>query len=70
MSSQLISASAHQSAQAGPSTVLEGGPASLAEDGKLKIIHRGGYEHFERDPSTPAAEAVVYRWTGRTEIAE
>ena len=37
-------------------------------DRKIKILHRGGYEHFERDvvDTTP----VVFRWTARTAIAE
>jgi uncharacterized protein DUF5988 len=43
----------------------------------IKIPHRGGYEHFEFQqdgtaPSVPdlAPPVVVYRWTGRTEMAE
>lgn len=36
-------------------------------DGKVKIAHRGGYEHFELvGDSLP----VVFRWTMRTKIAE
>jgi Family of unknown function (DUF5988) len=61
--------------------VLEGGPNDLpatvrslrvpAEDLKVKIAHRGGYEHFERDtPPPPDATAVVFHWTTRTKIAE
>ncbi|MEU7573321.1 DUF5988 family protein [Micromonospora sp. NPDC049240] len=61
--------------------VLEGGPATLPVElrnhrvspveSKIKVRHYGGYEHFERDPAgvvdgTPA----VFRWTGRTRIAE
>ncbi|GAA3774888.1 DUF5988 family protein [Micromonospora maritima] len=61
--------------------VLEGGPATLPAElrshrvspveSKIKVRHYGGYEHFERDPGgavdgTPA----VFRWTGRTRIAE
>lgn len=61
--------------------VLEGGPVTLpAElrshrvslaDHKIKVRHYGGYEHFERD-ATEAADGVpvVFRWTGRTRIAE
>ncbi|MEU4366841.1 DUF5988 family protein [Micromonospora chersina] len=61
--------------------VLEGGPATLpAElrnhrvspvDSKIKVRHYGGYEHFERDSAGVADGApVVFRWTGRTRIAE
>ncbi|MCX4473467.1 DUF5988 family protein [Micromonospora sp. NBC_01655] len=61
--------------------VLEGGPTNLptelrsrrispAED-KIKVRHYGGYEHFERDSVRVADELpVVFRWTGRTRIAE
>ncbi|WP_405111558.1 DUF5988 family protein [Micromonospora sp. NBC_01405] len=61
--------------------VLEGGPTNLpaeqrshrispAED-KIKVSHYGGYEHFERDTVRVADELpVVFRWTGRTRIAE
>ncbi|MEU1753550.1 DUF5988 family protein [Micromonospora matsumotoense] len=62
--------------------VLEGGPGHLplewrsrqlaASDQKVKIEHHGGYEHFERDgvamPDDP--QPVVFRWTGRTRVAE
>ena len=60
--------------------ILTGGPASLPEDlrrhhvtreeSKLKVLHYGGYEHFERDPATVDGGTVVFRWTGRTRIAE
>jgi hypothetical protein len=61
--------------------VLEGGPNDLpatvrrlrvpADDQKVKIAHRGGYEHFERQtPPTPGDAAVVFHWTTRTKIAE
>lgn len=61
--------------------VLEGGPVTLpAElrshrvslaDHKIKVRHYGGYEHFERDPAEAAdGTPVVFRWTGRTRIAE
>jgi hypothetical protein len=61
--------------------VLEGGPANLPADlrsrrvspneHKIKVCHHGGYEHFERDASGLAGNApVVFRWTGRTRIAE
>jgi hypothetical protein len=63
--------------------VLEGGPTDLPEQERrrrstpgeftIKIMHRGGYEHFTRDadalPAGPSAPAV-YRWTTRTRIAE
>ncbi|MEH1100299.1 DUF5988 family protein [Micromonospora sp. CPCC 205561] len=61
--------------------VLEGGPVDLPADlrnrrvakaeEKIKVLHYGGYEHFERG-STPGALdlPVVFRWTGRTRIAE
>jgi hypothetical protein len=59
--------------------VLEGGPADIpsslrtlyrppGEERKIKIMHRGGYEHFVRDEDSP--EPVVFRWITRTEIAE
>jgi hypothetical protein len=63
--------------------VLIGGPADLPEtersrkgaiaDRKIKIAHRGGYEHFEltgrtRDHGDSAR--IIFRWTMRTKIAE
>jgi hypothetical protein len=72
------------------SVSLQGGPESIPrtvsversklEDGKLKIEHLGGYEHFERtisgqdsdgrlgDPDGTLPE--IFRWTLRTKIAE
>ncbi|ADU11335.1 DUF5988 family protein [Micromonospora aurantiaca] len=60
--------------------VLEGGPADLPADlrsrrvstaeKKIKILYYGGYEHFERGNAAAAVEPVVFRWTGRTRIAE
>ncbi|MCX4390269.1 DUF5988 family protein [Micromonospora peucetia] len=61
--------------------VLEGGPVDLPTDlrshrvaraeEKIKILHYGGYEHFERGSSPePIDLPVVFRWTGRTRIAE
>jgi hypothetical protein len=68
---------------------LQGGPEAIPrtvqveksklEDGKLKIEHLGGYEHFERaaldhgpdgkrNPDTGLEE--IFRWTLRTKIAE
>jgi hypothetical protein len=62
---------------------LEGGPASIPKtsrvqqispaDRKIKILHHGGYEHFERvdAPDGHASlQEIVFRWTMRTEIAE
>ncbi|WFE60944.1 DUF5988 family protein [Micromonospora sp. WMMD712] len=59
--------------------VLEGGPATLPTElrshrvspveHKIKVRHYGGYEHFERDSGGGEAP-VVFRWTGRTRIAE
>ncbi|TCK22286.1 DUF5988 family protein [Pseudonocardia endophytica] len=64
----------------GTDVVLEGGPAgaTLADalvaalptgPDRLKIPHRGGYEHFERHDDA-AQGPVVYRWVTRTTIAE
>lgn len=63
--------------------ILVGGPADIpdssrvrkvsAKDRKVKLSRYGGYEHFERDDDrSPAAvgERIVFRWTGRTRIAE
>jgi hypothetical protein len=61
--------------------VLHGGPADLPqatraqrvrrEDTKVKIPHYGGHEHFERDGGTLAGcTEVVFRWIGRTRVAE
>ncbi|SBT43446.1 DUF5988 family protein [Micromonospora narathiwatensis] len=62
--------------------VLVGGPNDLPvtartqrlpRDGqKVKIHHRGGYEHFERDGGSSATSPspVVFRWTTRTRVAE
>ena len=61
--------------------VLHGGPADLPqeiraqrvprEEKKLKIAHYGGHEHFERDVAALGEPAeVVFRWTGRTRVAE
>ncbi len=56
---------------------LRGGPALLPEelrhplvssaDDCVKVCHYGGYEHFEREPSSDGA---IYYWTGRTYVAE
>ena len=63
--------------------VLEGGPGDFPEDARhrraapeqytIKVMHRGGYEHFEwvSDPASRIEAAPrVYRWTSRTRIAE
>jgi Family of unknown function (DUF5988) len=53
--------------------VLEGCPGDLAKDQKIKIVHNGGYEHFERveQPSESAPESsATFRWIMRTEMAE
>jgi hypothetical protein len=61
--------------------VLEGGPLDLpanlrrqravTRDRKIKVEHRGGYEHFERDENPGREdERVVFRWIARTRIAE
>ncbi|MGC5333988.1 DUF5988 family protein [Micromonospora sp. DT62] len=61
--------------------VLEGGPVDLPADlrsrqvarveEKIKVLHYGGYEHFERGATPLAVDLpVVFRWTGRTRIAE
>ncbi|MGW0390551.1 DUF5988 family protein [Streptomyces sp. NPDC003042] len=60
---------------------LVGGPddlperiVSLTTPGQdLKILHRGGYEHFRptsRQQDTAAGQIPVYEWWERTEIAE
>lgn len=61
--------------------VLEGGPATFPAElrshhvsrsqEKMKIRHYGGYEHFERVATADHDDApVVFRWIGRTRIAE
>jgi len=56
---------------------LQGGPADLPaelrnwpltqDETKIKVPYYGGYEHFERvDDDAP----TVFRWTGRTAVAE
>ncbi|MFR9779394.1 DUF5988 family protein [Micromonospora sp. MS34] len=62
--------------------VLVGGPNDLPaavrtqrlpSDGqKVKIHHRGGYEHFERETAgaAPSPDPVIFRWTTRTRVAE
>ena len=60
--------------------VLVGGPADLPLterirrvaqlDEKIKIEHRGGYEHFVRTGITYGDGRMVYEWVTRTRIAE
>jgi hypothetical protein len=62
--------------------VLEGGPAEMPLDlricrasagaEKIKVPYYGGYEHFVRPdlPARPLDQRVVYRWIGRTRVAE
>jgi Family of unknown function (DUF5988) len=40
---------------------------------KIKIMHHGGYEHFERSrllDESGEFPLIAFRWTTRTEIAE
>ncbi|MDT5032710.1 MAG: hypothetical protein QOC94_2881, partial [Actinoplanes sp.] len=39
----------------------------LTTQERVKISFYGGYEHFERDTESDDA---VYRWIGRTRVAE
>jgi hypothetical protein len=63
--------------------ILEGGPDGLpaasrrwrtsSAQQKIKVVYRGGYEHFERTTNTHDGEhchRVVFEWTSRTRIAE
>jgi hypothetical protein len=60
--------------------VLRGAPSGIPEADKIKIMHAGGYEHFERvrgeagnrsgDAGKVGAEALTFQWVTRTEIAE
>ncbi|GAA2657372.1 DUF5988 family protein [Paractinoplanes durhamensis] len=61
--------------------VLEGGPANLPNelrthhvlhtDEKIKVPYLDGYEHFECASVTDTGGTpVVFRWTGRTRVAE
>jgi hypothetical protein len=63
--------------------ILEGGPTDLPQgsrnrrvassERKVKILHRGGYEHFELVDEYPGhgdPSAAIFRWTMRTKIAE
>ena len=58
--------------------VLVGGPSDLpdhvralrdpVDEDKIKLPHRDGYEHFERQEMSSGP--AVFAWTGRTRIAE
>jgi hypothetical protein len=52
--------------------VLEGCPDDLASDQKIKILHHGGYEHFERVKQSEfdSERRATFRWVMRTKIAE
>jgi hypothetical protein len=52
--------------------VLEGCPDDLASGQKIKILHNGGYEHFERIelPEFGPEQQATFRWVMRTKIAE
>ena len=63
-----------QQLEAAVDVVLQGGPqgvtpvgVSLAGQDRLKIPHRGGYEHFER---LVGAGPAVFQWVARTKLAE
>ena len=80
-----------QSGQMTIDAVLAGGPSDIEpsrrivrgvtpDEVKIKVLHRGGYEHFIRDAAQRSADAppsdsvttatVTYHWSTRTEIAE
>jgi hypothetical protein len=82
-----------QCSQATIDVVLVGGPSDIPpsdrmihgvslDDVKIKVPHRGGYEHFVRDvsqysegesalpSSSDFAATVTYHWSTRTEVAE
>jgi hypothetical protein len=75
-----MASSGHLAADEDVDVVLVGGPSDLPaaartqrvgpEDVKVKLIHRGGYEHFERERDASGSAPVVFRWTSRTRIAE
>lgn len=77
-----MSSSTDNSADDTVDVILVGGPNDLPtaarnqrvpRDGqKVKVHHRGGYEHFEREDagSRQGPAPVVFRWTTRTRVAE
>ncbi|GAA2008362.1 DUF5988 family protein [Catenulispora subtropica] len=62
--------------------ILVGGPSSLPEmhriqsvsplKDKIKVVHQGGYEHFERRScgGDHGPEEIHFHWTMRTKVAE
>jgi len=62
--------------------ILVGGPSSLPEisrtqtvspsSEKIKVVHLGGYEHFERRAAGAEGEGaeITFHWTMRTKAAE
>jgi Family of unknown function (DUF5988) len=59
---------------------LSGGPAEIGHtrrasaaelvERKIKVQHRGGYEHFEFAAGPAGTAPVTFTWTMRTKIAE
>lgn len=82
MSDAIKDAVGTTSGEAAVRAVLVGGPQSLPEASrvqsvspgkeKIKVVHFGGYEHFERAGGAPAEEPVEvpFLWTMRTKAAE
>jgi hypothetical protein len=60
--------------------VLVDGPAELPADAReclvlpdattIKVPHYGGYEHFRYDGTDQGSATAVFRWVGRTRVAE
>jgi Family of unknown function (DUF5988) len=65
-------------AQTSPATdvaltaLLEGCPSDLFRNPKIKILHNGGYEHFElvEQSEFTLGSPTTFRWVMRTTIAE
>jgi uncharacterized protein DUF5988 len=67
-----------QRAKGGVTVRIEGAPADLPAEiliaradgleSTVKIQHRDGHEHFQR--SEDGDGVIVFRWIGRTKIAE
>jgi hypothetical protein len=92
----MVHATPIQPGQVTIDAVLEGGPSDMPQSHrvvhgvapdavKIKVPHRGGYEHFVRGPIdtilSPGQESVlvpdfvttvtaIYHWSARTEVAE